>query len=234
MAMTYNQLLVYLENLLVDAAPSTDFTSILPAAIQYSEDRIYRELDLLSTRTSDTSVALTPSSRNATCPSAINVVEGISLLTPVGNTPPTAARSVLERASLDFIDFTYGASEASTGTPLYFAMKSATGIVFAPTPASAWKIEITGTAQPTAMSLSNQTTYLGNNYPDLLLAGCMVFLTGWQQNFGASSDNPQMAMSWETQYNKLFSSANEEVQRQKSQDPNWTPFAPTSLSEPRK
>ncbi len=231
--MNYSQLTSALENILVDAAPSTDFSNILPFAIQQTESDLYRILDILSCRTSDTSVALTPSSRNATCPSTISVVEGISYLTPVGNTPPTAARNPLTRASLDFIDMMYGASEASTGTPLYFAMKSDTAIVIAPTPTSAWKLEITGTAQPAAMSVSNTTTFLGNQFPDLLLAGCMVFLTAWQQNFGASSDNPQMAVSWGSTYERLLKPALEFVQRQKSQDPGWNPFSPTPLSTPR-
>lgn len=233
MAMTYNSLLSYLENLLVDSAPSTDFSNILPAAIQQAENDLYRSLDLLACRGSDTTVTLTPSSRDATCPATISVVEGISYLTPVGNTPPTATRNGLERASLDFIDMMYGASEATTGTPLYFAMKSDTAIVIAPTPASAWKLEITGTAQPTAMSASNQTTFLGNQFPDLLLAGCMVLLTAWQQNWGASSDNPQMAISWKSNYDGLMKPALEYVQRQKSQSPNWNPFSPTPLSTPR-
>lgn len=188
---------------------------------------------MLSTRLSDPSVVLTPSSRNATCPSTINIVEGISLLTPIGSVPPNATRTVLERAALDFIDFAYGAIETTTGTPIYFAMKSDTNIVLAPTPASAWHIEVTGTAQPDAMSFTNQTTYLGNNYSDLLIAGCMIFLTGWQKDFGTQSDNPQQAVSWESQYEILFKSAQEEVQRQKSQDPGWSPFAPTPLAAPR-
>lgn len=231
MAITYTDLVTTLENLVVDTG-SSDFTAILPQAIAYAENRCYRELDMLSTRGTSSPVTLTVGSRSATCPATISVVQGISLLTPAGNSPPTATRVPLERTSMDFIDSFYG-DETATGTPLFYEMKNDTAIILAPTPASAWKIEIVGTLQPAAMTNSNQTTPLGNYFQDLLIAGCMVFLTGWQQNFGSQADNPQMSQSWESQFGKLKDSALEFVQRQKSQDPNWTPFTPTPLSTPR-
>lgn len=231
MTINYSQLVSALQNLLVDDG-STNFTAILPQAISYAEDRCYRELDFLANRATDTSVTLTAGSRNATCPADINVVEGIALLNPAGQLPPSASRIVLERSSLDFIDSFYG-SESDVGTPQFYALKNDIAIVLAPSPMSPWIIEITGTIQPAAMSNSNTTTVLGNYFPDLMLAACMVFLTGWQQNFGAQADNPQMAQSWETQYGILKTSALEFIQRQKSQDPNWTPFTPTPLSTPR-
>lgn len=232
MVMSYNQLLASCENLLVDTG-SQNLIDIFPQAIQQAENLLYRELDLLSCRASDTSVTLISGSRDATCPSDISVVEGISLLSPAGQTLPTAARIGLERASLDFMDMLYGAGSSATGMPEYYAMKSDTAIVFAPTPNGSYHIEITGTVDPAPMSNSNQTTFLGNQFPDLLLAAVMMFMTGWQQNFGAQSDNPQMSQSWKSTYDTLLPSASEYVQRQKSQSPNWTPFTPTPLSTPR-
>lgn len=228
---TYSQLVSAIGNLIVDTG-SSDFTAILPQMIQQAENRIYRELDLLSSRTSDTSVTLVAGTRTATCPSTINIVEGVSILTPVGQPVANCRRNVLERTSLDFLDFAYG-QESTTAQPGYFAMKTDTAIVFGASPDSAYTIEITGTAQPTAMSNSVQTSYLGNYYPDLLLAASMVFASAWQKDYGTQSDNPQQAQSWESQYQTLFKSAFEETQRQKSQDPNWTPFSPTPLSTPR-
>ena len=46
----------------------------------------------------------------------------------------------------------------------------------------------------------NTTTWLGDNVPDLFFCACMVEAAGWMQNFGAQSDNPQMALSWEARY----------------------------------
>lgn len=230
MAINYDTLTSSLQNLLVDNG-STDYTQILPQAIAYAENRLYRELDLLSCRGSDVSVTLSTTTRNATCPATISVVEGISYLTPAGNAPPNATRNGIERASLDFIDGMYG-NEATQGTPLYFAMKSDTIIVVAPTADQAYKIEITGTVQPTPMSSTNETSFLGNYFQDLLLAGCMIFLSNWQRDAG-SAMSPQDANNWQSAYDMEFKSAEEFVQRQKSQDPNWNPFTPTPLSQPR-
>ncbi len=230
--MTYDNLLNYSMNIMVDAQPSSDFQAIFPAAIQQAENSIYRALDLLSCRGSDSTATLSTSTRNATCPSTISIVEGISYLTPAGNTPPNATRNGMERVSLDFIDQFYG-DESVQGKPLYFAMKSDTAIVVAPTSDATYKIEITGTVQPTAMSPSQQTSFLGNQFPDLLLAGVIVFMCAWQKDLGQSSDNPQLALSWKGIYDGLMPSAMEYVQRQKSQSPNWNPFSPTPLSTPR-
>jgi len=43
----------------------------------------------------------------------------------------------------------------------------------------------------------------------------MVFLTGWQKNFSATSDNPAQAVNWESQYRVLAESVDIIDQRQK-------------------
>lgn len=230
MSINYDTLTTTLQNLLVDNG-SADYTQILPQAIAYAENRLYRELDLLSCRGTDTSVILSTTTRNATCPATISVVEGISYLTPAGNSPPNATRNGIDRASLDFIDRMYG-DETVKGPPIYFAMKSDTAIVLAPTADQAYKIEITGTVQPAPMSSTNETTFLGNYFQDLLVAGCMIFMSNWQRDAG-SQFSPQDMNNWQTAYDAEFKSAQEFVQRQKSQDPNWNPFTPTPLSQPR-
>lgn len=230
---TYDTLNLSLQNLLVDQGPSTNYTQILPQAISYAENRLYRELDLLSTRIVDnTSVTLVAGTRTATLPANFQIVEGISIFTPLGQAISSSTRNVLERTTIDFLDFFYG-NESTTAQPEYFAMLTDTTIVFGASPNAAYRIEIIGTGQPTAMSSSNQTSYLGNNFQDLLIAACMIFMTGWQKDYGAQTDDSGSSQSWTTQYNALLPSAIEQTNRQKSQSPNWAPFAPTPLSTPR-
>lgn len=231
MSLDYSTLLSSIKNLCVDDG-STDFTAIFPQAIAYCENRAYRELDMLSDRVDPSpTVTLSAGSRNATCPASIQVVEGINLLTPVGQVPPTASRSNLERMSLDFIDIAYG-SESTTGTPTVFAMKTDTTIILAPTPASAWKIEIVGTGQAAPMSPTNTTSPLGNYFPDLLLSGVMIFMSAWQRDVGGQM-NPGDADTWSSAFKMQMQSAIEFIQRQKSQDPGWNPLTPTPLATPR-
>ncbi len=232
MAINYNDLVLTVKNLVVDTG-GDDFTQILPQAIAYAENRCYRELDFLANRTADTSVTLASGTRSATYAGDISVIEGVNLVSPAGGTLPTGTRISLERASLDLIDSLYGIGSATTGVPEFYALLNDVTLIFAPTPNGAFHTEIIGTFQPAPMSFSNQTTVLGNYFQEMFIAACMIFLTGWQQNFGAQSDNPQMSQSWEGQYMKLKDSALEFIQRQKSQDPNWTPFTPTPLSTPR-
>ena len=235
MSMTYDQLNTYLQDLLQDQAPSADYTTILPAAIQDAEGRIYRDLDLLATRTVNSGSALTPGSRNftlPTSPSTIQVLQGVSVISPAGSQPAAGWRNPLELVSLDYIDMTWPV-EADTGLPDSVATKDATTLVVKPTPDAAYVVELTGTFQPNAMAPGNQTTYIGNTYPDLLLAACMVFMAGWQRDYGAQADDPKLATSWEAIYQSRLKSALQEEERRQQSSTGWSPFSPTEATPPR-
>ena len=225
---TYNGLVTAIQNLVVDNG-STAFTGILPQMIQFSENKCYQSLDLLSSRGTDNSVALTPNVRTATLPADMNIVEGISAITPYSN--PTGKRNPVERTSIDFIDMAYP-DPTITGLPTWYAMLSDTTIVFAPTPDHNYYIECTGTVDPPPMSAAQQTSPLGNYFPDLLLSASMIFMSAWQRDFG-SQMNPQDANLWQTAFDGQLKSALEYIQRQKAQTPNWSPFSATPESTPR-
>ena len=88
-------------------------------------------------------------------------------------------------------------------------------IVMAPSPGAAFAVEVIGNIRPTPLSATNTTTFLASYLPDLFFAASMIFVSGWQKNFGAQADDPRMAMSWETQYQGLLSSAKIEELRKK-------------------
>ena len=71
-------------------------------------------------------------------------------------------------------------------------------------------VEVIGRIRPTALSAGNPTTYISQTYPDLLIAASMIFVSGYQKNYGAQQDNPQQAQSWENQYKMLLASAQSE------------------------
>lgn len=235
--MDYAGFVTAITQIMVVPSSNADFQLILPTIIQYAEERIYRDLDFLDTRIVSSSTSVTPSSRNFSTPDDILVVEGISLIVPSPNTPAAGTRVSLERASLDFIDLTWP-TEATTAVPVtgsaYFAMLDAFTAVIAPTPPAAYKAEVTGTYRPDPLSMANTTTYITLTYPDLMVAAAMVFAAGYQRDFGAQSDDPAMAQSWENQYkNNLLPSAVAEEQRRKSQGTNWSPYSATPNSTPR-
>lgn len=226
-ALTYNSLQsVLLASLAQAPSPYNvippDFAELYDRAISYAESRIAQEIPLLANRVQDSSIGVTGGSRVVNLGAMSNnivVVERVALITPGAGTPPASGtRNQYIKTTLDFIDM-FWPTEATVLSPIaaanigrYWAYAThgtsasylISNIVIAPTPDINYKIEITGLVQPTPLSNGNQNTYLSNNYPDLLTAGCMVFLEGaLMRNFGAASDDPRQALSWEGVYRGL-------------------------------
>ena len=65
------------------------------------------------------------------------------------------------------------------------------------------------------------------------LAASMIEASAWMRDFGGMSDDPKMALSWESHYQTLLKSALEEEARKKGQGPGWQPFSPTPEAKPR-
>lgn len=145
-----------------------------------------------------------------------------------------------------YIQNVYGS--ASLGTPMYFAVDGgdlATGgqlsqnILVGPWPDAAYTINVTGTSrQPTLnnYAVSGQAdtnyTFISQNLPDLLVIASMIYISAYQRNFGRQSDDPQMAQSYETQYQELLKGAMIEEARKKFSSSAWTSYAPTPVATP--
>lgn len=231
--MNYAELYTYLTTLLqINTENSTDFDSILPLGILDGEGRIYREMDFLAASVLDATASFTPNNRNLTLPATIIICQGISAITPAATTPANGVRHALEPVTLDFLDYIWNKElgTGSTGVPQYFTMQSATIAMVAPTPDAAYVAEVNGIIRPAPISVSNPTTYISLTYPDLLVAAIMVFLTGYQRDWGAQSDDPKMAMSWESHYQAAKQFVMVEEQRRKFQGPGWNAYPPSPLT----
>ena len=90
-----------------------------------------------------------------------------------------------------------------------------------------------GTYRPEPLSPSHPETFLTEYMPDIFLAASMIFITGYQRDFGAQSDNPQQAQSWEAQYNNLVKGAMLESLRQKFAGPAWTSLSAIPIAPDR-
>ena len=194
---------------------STQFQSFLPAAINYAEQRIYRELNLLTTRIRNSSSTCTANSRSFTIPNAtgsipFTTVTEISIIV-AGN------RNVLMSAAKKLVDTvapTDTATSASAVPSMYYLLNQQTAI-FGPSPGSAYTVEVTGTYRPAPLSASNTTTFLTNYLPDLFVAASMVYSGNNMRDFGIEGGNAALAQSWEQQYEALFASANSEETRKR-------------------
>lgn len=220
-----------------------DFEVMFPQAMSYAEGRIYRDLTPLCARTQNTSLTTTSGQRtvdlSTMTPLPVLVIEGVSLVMPAGELPRDGVRYSYQITSLDWIDMTWP-NDSLTMAPddaeyigRYWAMLDEQTVVLAPTPDDAYIIEVTGLFMPTPISASNQSTYLSQTYPELLMTAGMVFLSGWlDRNYGAQASDPQMAQSHEAQYQALLPAAIAQENRMRGAGTGWTPFNPTPLAQP--
>ena len=195
---------------------SSAFLTEVPAAIDYAEQRIYRDLDLISTITVDDTTTCLAGARSITVPSAFVAVNSIYLLLPAGNNNPlVGTKQVIEKVSLDYISWAYPPTAALGGPPQVCAYINQITYAIGPTADVPYFFETVGTQRPAPLSSGNPTTFLTLSLPDLWLAATMVHFSGQMKNFGAQADDPKMSMSWEGVYTKALASADAEELRKR-------------------
>lgn len=237
MSMDYGEYVSILANLMAADPTTPEFLNFLPNCIQYSENRIYRELDLLNTTVVNSANSFTAGSRSFTLPTngangIFYTVTGVNVITPAGVTPDNGTRNQLAAVSMDYLNAVWN-SATGAGVPQEFAMVNQFTIMVGPWPNANYTVEIIGTIQPAPLSDTNTTTFLTTYLADLFTAASMVFASGYMRDFGAQTDNPQQAQSWESQYQTLLKSAMLLELRKKFAGPGWTPFSSVPISAAR-
>ena len=219
-----------------------NFQNIIPQMLNYAELRISRDVDFLATQNQQSFTVLSGTNQLPIAPATDFVT-----LQTITATSQTGSVTTLTPVSKSFLQNVY-ATESGAGAPQYFAMYGgdlATGgqaqqnVIFGPWTDGTYTFNVTGTTrQPTlynyAVSGLADTTYtfISQNLPDLLLMASMIYLSAYQRNFGRESDDPQMAQSYENQYQMLLKGAIVEESRKKFQADGWTSFSPTPVATP--
>jgi hypothetical protein len=250
MATNYDAVVESLQNLCEVPLNNSDteFQNILPRAFEYADNRIYRELDLLTTTVATVGSAFTAGDGRLNVPTQFMSVRYVNVLTPASTSGDAGTRYPMERVSPEFMDFTWPTASATSGspsTPTKYCFYGTTGtsafsstgaltMRVAPAPSTAYVAEFIGPVRPSILSMSNPNTILTTRFPDLFIAACMVFLSAYQRDWGGQSADPQASQSWEGQYSKLREGAMVEVERQKSQSTGWSTITPSVLAnQPR-
>lgn len=219
----------------LSVVPETDanWLSILPDAIEYAELRIYRDLDLLSTVQANTSFSTTANaSKVALTQGTFVTLQNVNVITPAGTSnPDLGTRVPLLPVSKEYIQYAWPSS-TNAAVPSYFAMIDERTFSLGPWPDAAYTLEIIGTVRPDTLSVSNPTTFISQYLPDIFLMASMIFISGYQRNFGRQSDDPQMAQSYESQYTALLKGATVEEYRKKYQSSGWTSMSPSPIATP--
>lgn len=211
------------------------FVTILPQMITYAENRIYRELDFLFTSIASTAYGLTAGNRVISVPAGTFVVpEQINLITPAGTTNPDSGNRVpLLPTTKEFLDQVYGSGlSANRGQPKYFVPFDDYTFLVGPYPDSNYTCEIIGTYRPASLSASNLTTFISLYLPDVFIMASMIYVSGYQRNFGRANDDPQMAVTYESQYQALKASALSEENRKKFEAAAWSSQGASTTASP--
>jgi hypothetical protein len=233
--LNYNSFVTSLANMIVVPVTDPAYIDALPNIIDDAEQRLYRELDLLSTVTRD-SAALVANNRNFALPDnngAFVVVEQMNIITPAAVTnPDQGTRRQLLPVSREYLD-AVGGSPSYTGVPTMFAPINQEDWIVGPAwPDAAYTIEVVGTIRPTPLSVGNQNTFLTDNLPDVFLAAALVMSAGYQKNFSSMGDDPKAAVSWESHVQTLLSSAKVEEIRKKFGSQAWSSKSPDPIATP--
>ncbi len=202
--MNYTDVDTALAGLMPIPATDTEFLAILPSTVAYADGRIYRELDMLAANVRDSSTSTVSLNRNFNIPTTLGtflIVDGINVVTSASTAADSGARNPLIPVSRDFLDLTWPSTSGAT-VPQYFAYISQnttlspaqSQIILGPWPDDTYRVEVIGKIQPAVLSSTNTNTYLTDNLPDLYIAACMVYLTGWQHNFGSQAYDPRSAI----------------------------------------
>ena len=214
------------------------FLTILPQMIVYAELRMYRDLDFLFTSGSTTAYSLTSGSRILNVPAdtfpygTLVVPEQINVITPAGTSnPDLGTRNPLLPTTKEFLDAVYGSS-STTGLPQYWVPFDDYTFLVGPYPDAGYTVELVGTYRPASLSASNLTTFISLNLPDLMIMASMVYISAYQRNFGRANDDPQMAVTYESQYQTLLKSAATEEARKKFEASGWSSQSPSPFATP--
>ena len=229
--LTYSQYVTQIATLAVVEETNPEFVIILPQMITYAENRMYRDLDFLFTSTSITGYNLATGNRSLTIPQGTIVVsEQFNIITPAGTTDPNAGTRVpLLPTTKEFLDQVYGDS-TYRAIPQYYCPFNDNLFLVGPFPNANYGVEIVGTYRPNSLSGSNTTTFISLYLPDLFIMASMIYVSGYQRNFGRANDDPQMAVSYEGQYKALLAGAAVEEARKKYESSGWSSQSPSPVA----
>jgi hypothetical protein len=222
-----------------------DFLVLYPSATSYAEGRICAEIPLLANRTSNSQLVTASGSRllNLSLMTApLVVMETLALVTPANTQPASGVRYQYVKTTLEFISLfwpnessTMGPAAAeqagrfwaplNTGATPGAYTGSSSFVAIAPTPDQTYVAECTGLFQPVPISFANPTTYISTVYPDLLVAGCMVYLSA------SLLKDANQVKNWEAIYESLKNACEFEEARRRGLTPN-NPRPPAPVTAP--
>ena len=166
----------YLVNDIIEATENdgSEFISYIPKMVNRVEDRLTKALDDYGLVTA-TSVALSAGKNTYTLPTGTLIIKNLHL-------KDAGSKIGLLQRTDEFIN-DYWPVSASTGTPKYYARKTNSKIVFAPTASATYGGELVYVVKPSALTSANQNNYFSDYCYDALFYGCMIEAANFMKNY---------------------------------------------------
>lgn len=212
MSYNYTQFVAELANLAGTVSNNQFFAIELPNAIDYAEQRLFRDLDLTATEIIQRGVFASIGSRGLAVPSNFIAITGLAYI--------TGAQDLhrLTPCSLAVLDALWPSVQPAGPPRLYNYFSQGFGankglVSLGPYPDLPYEFSVVGTARPAPLTSTNVATFLTTYLPDLFLVAAMIHMCAYQKNWAATANDPNASLTWETQYAKLLASANVEQMR---------------------
>lgn len=246
MALDYTTYVTALSTLTAISPTDTNFLAILPEAINYAEQRIYRELSMLVEDVADSSsstVALTRGFNNPTAIGQFQIVTGVNVITPASTAPDSGTRNPCTPVSRAVLDMTWPSTTGAAVPTSFCYASQATAIgvsgqpdiLFGPWPLTTYRVEVVGKVIPTPLSSTTTTTFLSLYLPDLFLMASQLYMVGpFMKNIGMAGDDPKSTVHLEAQYQALLKSASDWEARKRFASGSWTSAAIEPTAQPQR
>lgn len=197
------------------------FDNSIPASIDYTENRIQRDLNLLATEVTSQGV-MAANSRLVALPIANGVYIVCSQIRPI---VAGAKQQPLEPTTRDYLDFAWP-SDASPGAnilPVQWCPNNQASIFVGPAPDQNYGFEVLGTIRVVELSATNTSNILTTQFPDMYVAASLVWWFQYQQN-------ADMVQTWEATYQGLLKGATVEETRKQFAGMFPSPSTPAALT----
>lgn len=218
------------------------FNAMIPEMLNYAELRIQRDADLIAFQSTNTTpYTLTAGNQFLSIPVGDFII--VQSADVVVNNVPTPLLPVTK----EFLRYCYS-DPTYLAAPQYFAMHGGdwatagnTSVVIevGPFPDLNYNVNITGIQRmPSLYNYANSgqagtnTTFISTWLPDLLVLASMIYITMYQRNFSPTASDPQMGVSYESQYMTLLRGAMTEEARKRFQASAWSAYSEPVAATP--
>ena len=226
--LTYSTYVTQIATMAVVPTADTNFQTIIPSMIDYAELRMQRDIDFLNT-TGTAIYSGIAGSQNLQLTTGYPFV----IIENVGVTNPTTGYlTQLTPVTKEWLYAVYPTG-TTQGQPQYFAPFNDNLMLIAPTPDRIYNFTVVGTQRFLPLSQTNPTTFISQYLPDVFIMASMIYISAYQRNFTSMSANdPQMAVTYESQYQALLKGAVVEEARKKFEAAAWSSQSPTVVATP--